>query len=439
MTSWRQSSELLKSSELCQTRRLLDRSGWPTMRAIVTIPTYWTWPQGTPPRPSDAIFDHPTPVDGISTLPRLLDSLLAAQRGLPFDVLVVVGVVDMALGARAEARVREILAAYGDPIRVGHTAPDMSRPTPSWLFVPPADIVSLGKALERAGFPPETLSPHTYPGIRNVHLIIPYLLGYDLVIALDDDESIPPDYFRRVQEALDANTSGGIAGLYLDTRGDPYLPTASRTGNIFLDKAHWMNDALRDVLRADARWVSTLVGFGGNMVVSRSLIQRVGFDPYITRGEDIDYILNAALVGVKFVLDRELYITHMPPRQYDVHPYAKLAQDVRRFLYEREKLRLARSERGEWEIMEELFRSPYPGRFLADDVEEHALVALRALADEDAIHLWGTPEAIVEQAVERARALAPHYTAFASTWNTLISNLQYPISNTQYPTFDTQP
>ena len=126
-----------------------------------------------------------------------------------------------------------------------------------------------------------------------------------------------------------------------------------------------------------------------------------------------------------------LHIVHKPPHEYDTHPYAKLAEDVRRFLYEREKVRMARAQgRATRAEVERLVRSPYPGRFLAEDVEEHALAALRALADEEATRLWGTPETIVEEARERARTLAPHYTAFAGAWPTLISNLQYPISDT---------
>ena len=41
----------------------------------IVIPTYWGRPLGESPKPGDAIFDHPTPLDGDSTLPRLLKSL----------------------------------------------------------------------------------------------------------------------------------------------------------------------------------------------------------------------------------------------------------------------------------------------------------------------------------------------------------------------------
>ena len=66
---------------------------------VIIIPTYWTWGSERADGPVEAIYDHPTPVDGPSTLPRLLDSL-AKLEGPPFGVLVLTAaaVVGAALG-----------------------------------------------------------------------------------------------------------------------------------------------------------------------------------------------------------------------------------------------------------------------------------------------------------------------------------------------------
>jgi len=37
---------------------------------IVVIPTYWTWDSERADGPVEAVYDHPTPLDGESTLPR---------------------------------------------------------------------------------------------------------------------------------------------------------------------------------------------------------------------------------------------------------------------------------------------------------------------------------------------------------------------------------
>ena len=370
------------------------------MRVSVVIPTYWTRPVGEPPQRGDAIFDHPTPVDGESTLPRLLESIAEAERPFPCDVLILVGYVHPELASAADARVRAMVDAFSDRLTISYVG--------SLLFS------MLGEAVEAAGLPTGTVTPLTYAGVRNAQLILPYLQGADIIVALDDDEVIPPDYFLTLKETLDERPEKGFAGLYQDPHGHVLIDAGPMQGNIFMDKAAIMNTAITRLLIQSDRWVTTPIAFGGNMIFRREMVETVGFDPGITRGEDIDYVLNATLMGQPFVLDTALRIIHIPPREYDTHPYAKLAQDVRRFMYEREKLRVAQ-EHG-LPVPKPAQLLPYPGRFLMVDLEEHALAALRALATDEVVRIWGTPEEIVVQAQERAHELAPQFLAFLQTW-----------------------
>ena len=116
--------------------------------------------------------------------------------------------------------------------------------------------------------------------------------------------------------------------------GASTCPKRGPRGNIFADKPAIMNEAVRQLQESPGRWVDSVVAFGGNMLFGRKLFRRVGFDPGITRGEDFDYVLNARLAGYKFWLDKCLRISHLPPKQHDTPPYVKLAEDIRRFLYE---------------------------------------------------------------------------------------------------------
>ncbi|RLA99694.1 MAG: hypothetical protein DRG55_07515, partial [Deltaproteobacteria bacterium] len=59
---------------------------------VIVVPTYWTWGGERADGPVEAIYDHPTPLDGPSTLPRLLDSLVKLE-GPPFGVLVLTAAV----------------------------------------------------------------------------------------------------------------------------------------------------------------------------------------------------------------------------------------------------------------------------------------------------------------------------------------------------------
>jgi len=177
------------------------------------------------------------------------------------------------------------------------------------------------------------------------------------------------------------------------------------SGNIFLDKPAVMNAATRLVMGQEAALVESPVAYGGDMVFHRELFTRVSFDPWITRGEDIDYLINARFQGHSFWFDKELLITHLPPAAYQSSPYTKLSEDVIRFIYEHEKLRQANADPAQFD--------PYPGRFLRDDVEAQALAALQQAATAAGVARLGSPEEIVAQARRRAQEAPPRYSAFA--------------------------
>ena len=381
------------------------------LSVVIVIPTYWTWGSERPAGPVEAIFDHPTPVDGESTLPRLLDSL-CRMTGPPFSVLVLTATTHPDLEPIAERRVSEIIAPY-------HTHYPIAQFTAGDLTVLHERMRVLGQG-ELVSF----FSLRSYPGVRNCQLVVPHVLGTEVIVALDDDEIVAPDYLTTALEFVGRERQGmpvwGVAGFYLDSKGSKLLPEGPPTGNIFLDKSAIMNACTRDLEARPGRLVETPVVFGGNMIFHRRLFTQVSFDPFITRGEDIDYLINAHLMGFKFWLDKQLVITHMPPDAPDsahsAYTWSKLHQDVLRFIYEREKLRLAEVDPSQFD--------PYPGRFLRDDVAEQALSALRILADAEMEQRFGSAEDIVNGALRRAAEKVPLYFALAREWPGLMAVLE---------------
>ena len=365
---------------------------------VIIIPTYWTWNTERADGPVETIYDHPTPMDGESTLPRLLESL-AALEGPEFSVLILTAATHPELEQAAADRVTGLIASFR-------------------AHYPIAQATEADAAFIRQRHP--DLSDHVrmrgYAGVRNLQLLLPHALGTEVIVALDDDEVVASDYLQTALHFVGREYGDervlGMAGFYLDADGGVLLPERPRTGNIFLDKSTIMNDGTRGLQRSPGRLVDTPVAFGGNMLFHRDLFTRVGFDPGITRGEDIDYLINARLAGHRFWLDKELVITHLPPEAYTALPYAKLVQDVYRFVYEREKLQLAGIDPAQF--------APYPGSFLQDDVEEQALAALQAEVTPEAIVRFGPPEAIVAQARRHAVGTAPRYFEFAARWADLM-------------------
>ncbi|HEC24147.1 MAG TPA: hypothetical protein ENI95_14645 [Chloroflexi bacterium] len=375
----------------------------------VIVPTYWTWPSSDPrsERVTGA-FDHPTPVDGESTLPRLLESL-SEQDGLPFQVLVLAGYVEASpdLIRAARDRLTDIFKAYASRLS---------------LYLCDAETLStFRREVDRAGvsLPERAFDLISYAGIRNLQLLIPHIGEAEVIIALDDDEVVPSDYVARARDLVGRRVGHsrvlGLAGPYADAAGNIYLPEPEATGNIFHDKPIIMNEGLRALMQQPGELVPSPQALGGNMAFHRELFMRVGFDPGITRGEDMDYLINARLAGVQWWMAKDLRITHLPPHHYRTPRYDQLRKDLIRFFYERAKLR----SHG---VDPALF-DPYPGRFLRADLEQHALEALESEATPAYVRLYGDPETILAEAAARAETHLPRYAGFATGWEALMRRI----------------
>jgi hypothetical protein len=373
---------------------------------MVVIPTYWTWPSHRPAGPVRAVFDHPTPLDGQSTLPHLLDSLIEQNESPAFGVLVLTAATHRELETPAAQQMESIIRPYRQHYPIAQFSA--------------AELRLVHGTFTRQEIIHSPISMLNYANIRNCQLAIPHLLGVERVIALDDDEIVPADYMTTAVQLVNRERPG-VAGFYQNDDREIFLPENQPQANIFMDKARIMNAGAKALLEKSGEVVPTPIAFGGNMLFHRDLFSQVPFDPNITRGEDLDYVLNAKLAGRQFWLSKKLRITHRPPTDYDSHPYLKLADDVRRFIYQREKLHQARKRGMPTPTMPKLL--PYPGRFLQDDLAQQAEEALGKLGTPDLITQYSPPEQIVTEAQQRATEMVPLYFELAEDWPRLMARL----------------
>ena len=144
----------------------------PSPQVWIVVPTYWG--------PADGeLYGHPTPLDGESTLPALLGSLSDQSFSGEMTVLVLAAVVTRELESAATARVAALLEPFAPRLQLRVAAPRH------------ADQIE-----RRLG---EDLSPRLagmmgYGPVRNMQLLIPALLGAQIIVALDDDEVAGRDY-----------------------------------------------------------------------------------------------------------------------------------------------------------------------------------------------------------------------------------------------------
>jgi len=365
---------------------------------IIAIPTYWTW-EDREFHPGDVIYDHPTPLNQEGTLARLLESLKGIE-GPKFNVLVITAVTNPQLEEAAEKKVDGIL----EPFRASFPIAQFAA----------GDLMTLRERLVQLGFREEMVNLRGYGDVRNIQLIAAHIIGSQVIVGLDDDEIVTDrSYLQKATEFIGKTDNGrsvdGVAGFYLDSKGrnkNTVKDAGVPEGNPFYHKAAIMNAAIEVIEEKPGRLVETSFVFGGNMVIHRRLFEKVSFDPHVTRGEDIDYLINARLGGYHFFFDKEIVIVHLPPPAT-----SHLREDIIRFVYEKEKLAMAKQKAGLTPVLPESL-DPYPGAFLSDAIEERAREALRG---------HELPERLVDDATRHAREAVPRYFEFREKWPRLMN------------------
>lgn len=208
---------------------------------------------------------------------------------------------------------------------------------------------------------------HKYSQGRNAFLLIPYILRFEVFVLLDDDEIVlDRNFLSKVTEYLggyfDHKKIIAKAGVCLQSNGTPFFKDKHVWWKFFFKSREAMNEAFKinefGETNVDASFV-----FGGNMVVSREGVSRgICFDPYITRVEDADFLINLKFKGYAFALDTALQIVHLPPKSSNPN-WIKLRQGAFRFLYMKSKLNRSNILCVENNILLSNLK-PHPGRFL---------------------------------------------------------------------------
>lgn len=341
------------------------------MKTTMVIPSYWRREEALETKESDTIYDHPTPVDEDGTLARALESI-STLHDKDFDLVIIAASNAPDVEKKVEQKVADILSA---------TSVDV----PVYLFSH-SHLQNMHLCLKEAGGEEymHLLKLSGYSNIRNLCLFLPHVLDSEIAVLIDDDEIFEdPQFIRKAREfigkTIDSDFIGAVAGYYLQPDGDWRLQPERKPWMKHWDKLDKMNEAFEQIIGHEPRLKQTPFVFGGNMIVHRDIFRLIPFDPIVTRGEDIDYLINMRMHGYKFFLDNTLAIKHLPPPK--THPtWKQLREDTFRFVRERAKLRSQEQLRGMVTVTAEEL-DPYPGAFLKDDLEQKIADACRILAD----------------------------------------------------------
>ena len=330
------------------------------MKPGIVIPTYWSTGTdlGTPG--GVQCYDHAIPIDADKPdLEACLESLGQVQ-GLSAATVFLLVVAPPTVEERAVHRVADIVRRHAESLpQVVVVDSFKSMVTNSVLA--PAMVPDLGEAVSLRG----------YGAIRNMGLIACCAFGCDVAIFLDDDEVVlDEDFLTNAVYGFGAQSRSGIpvmakSGYFLDRRNSAL---ADRRVIKFHDRFwakragfnEWMTQAL-----AGPRISRSPYMCGGCHALHAEAFTRVAFDPWITRGEDEDYLISLRMYGIDVWFDNRWRVRHLPPRGADTP--ARFQQDIYRWVYERRKIEACNSRIDLQKIVPDAFM-PYPGPWISEEL-----------------------------------------------------------------------
>ena len=375
------------------------------MKTTMVIPSYWGreecvgWKQG------DAIYDHPAPIDSEGTLLRAIQSI-KKLKDKDFQLVIIAVATTEDIEKQVEKKIANIIKSSNPGVEV--------------LLFKRSHLKQIHKLLVEEGKKQyiDILQLRGYSNIRNLCVFIPHILGSETAVLIDDDEVFEDtEFMSKAKEFINKNVRekivSAIAGYYLQPDGDYHIKKPFRAWMKYWDKYDRMNEAFDKIIGTEPRLKETPFAFGGNMVIHKNLFTVVPFDPKISRGEDIDFLINAKMFGFSFFLDNQLSIKHLPPS--NIQPvWAQLREDIYRFVYERAKIDGQKDIKGMARVCADDF-DPYPGCFLKENLDEKIekasqLLSEEYLADGDE---QSSKEALNNIAIAKDDAM-PKYDAFQS-------------------------
>ena len=275
----------------------------------------------------------------------------------------------------------------------------------------------------------ETVSLRGYGAIKNMGLAVAAVFGHDVVVFLDDDEVVlDEDFLINAVYGLGSLTRQNLkilvkSGFFTDALDSPYAEPSEEWSEKYWSKAADFNRVMERAQTSASRITRSNHLCGGCCALHAEAWTRVPFDPYITRGEDLDYVLNVRALGMDVWFDNAWYVRLQPPEETAPTP-SIFMQDVHRWLYEYRKLDALNARRDLRTITSESLK-PYPGNWLSHDVRRRVFqTALRRF-------LVGPDRASYLRILTRGRydadrfaqSASTRYLSFAMVWPSIVSAL----------------
>ncbi|MEG0072313.1 MAG: hypothetical protein RR362_02120 [Raoultibacter sp.] len=357
-------------------------------------------------------YDHPTPMSQSGELPRCLSSLQKVKGLGPIVILVA---SEPSIENQAAEKVQQIVGQF---------------PSLNTIVIGASEYLLIQQRMEQLGSGNlgKEIALSGYGSVRNLGLVVASVLGFDSVVFLDDDEVIDdPDFLHKAMYGLGKLTKKGIpilakTGFYFNSEGSYRSKSQDKWYNHFWQQGKAFNRWIERAMRGPRLSRSNHV-CGGCLVLHKEAFKRLSFDPWIVRGEDLDYLLNLRMYGSDIWFDNQWSLRHLPPDS--TSEGIRFRQDIYRWLYEYRKMEYSRTQIDLLQVKPASLE-PYPGPFLEAGVERRIRItaSLRSLARPDKGDYRRAAKAATGEASVYAQRNCAKYFEFQFIWPELMSRIE---------------
>ena len=343
-------------------------------------------------------------------LPRCLESLRCV-RGLGHIIVLVIA--EPAIENKAASKIRAVAEQFPDLNIAVVGAPEMA------LVRQRMEQLNIGLRGE--------VGLAGYGAMRNLGLLLAGALDFDSVVFIDDDVVIDdPAFLEKAMYGLGKLTRSGVpilakSGFYLNKEGQYLSSRSTKWYNRYWDQAtafnKWISKAMKGPRLSRSNHVC-----GGSLALHREAFRRVSFDPWIARGEDLDYMLDLRMYGSDIWFDNQWSLRHLPPAS--TSEGTRFRQDIYRWLYEYRKMEYSRTQIDLMQVKPQSLE-PYPGPFLEPGITKRIRITaiLRSLARKDKKAYRQAAKAARTEAVMYAQRNCSKYFEFQFVWPELMARM----------------
>lgn len=382
------------------------------MNPLIVIPTFISARQRKEGGSVLATYDHATPLAQPGELGRCLESLQRV-RGVGHIVILVAS--EPSIENQAAEKVQAVASRYPGLSTIVVGAPELA------LIQQRMEQLNLGRLSREVGLT-------GYGAVRNLGLVVANVLGFDAVVFLDDDEIVDDvDFLKKAVYGLGKLTKKGVpilakTGYYLNSGGSYLSKSQDKWYNHFWQQGKAFNRWIEPAMRGPRLSRSNHV-CGGCLALHKEAFKRLSFDPWIPRGEDLDYLLNLRMYGSDIWFDNQWVLRHLPPDS--ASEGTRFRQDIYRWLYEYRKMEYSRTQIDLLQVRPKSLE-PYPGPFLEPGIMKRIRLTafLRSLARPDKKAYRKAAKAAAGEASTYAQRNCSNYFEFQYVWPELMARME---------------